>query len=281
MIFISSACAKKRRIGDAIAEIVSYGFRHIELTGGTEYYPHIEDELRELKERYALTYLVHNYFPPSTVPFVLNLASANPDVVAASLENIREALRLSQLFGATKYSFHAGFLVDIQAEHVGKSMAKDLLCDEDVALRRFCHGVQTVQEMAGDIRIYIENNVIAQHNFETYDRRNPALMTDHAGFLRLKRVIDFHCLLDVAHLKVSATVLGHDFEHELALMMPGTEYLHISDNDGWADQNQPLCLESALWSTLQQYDLKDKTISLEIYSGMKDVVRSYELLSGL
>ena len=75
MIYVSSACVKARRIGDAVQQLADAGFTCIELSGGTIHYSGWKTDLFKLKEENGLHYLFHNYFPPPEKPFVLNLAS--------------------------------------------------------------------------------------------------------------------------------------------------------------------------------------------------------------
>ena len=86
-------------------------------------------------------------------------------------------------------------------------------------------------------------------------------------------------LLDVAHLKVSAKTLGLNWESEFENMINESNYIHISDNDGFHDLNNQLAKSSSLSSMLRQSDTKNKDFTLEIYDDMKAIKNSYEILS--
>ena len=75
MIYISSACVKFKRIEDSVEYLHQQGFNNIELSGGTEYYDHDQliNNLKKLKSRLGLNYIIHNYFPPPKNPFILNV----------------------------------------------------------------------------------------------------------------------------------------------------------------------------------------------------------------
>jgi len=45
VIYISTACVKNTKIKNSVEELASNGFRHIELSGGTEYYDNFEIDL--------------------------------------------------------------------------------------------------------------------------------------------------------------------------------------------------------------------------------------------
>ena len=85
-LFISSSCVNANTIKESVINLAEAGFRKIELSGGTKYYDRIEFDILELKERYDLNLLLHNYFPPPRDPFMLNLASLNNDVYKKSIE---------------------------------------------------------------------------------------------------------------------------------------------------------------------------------------------------
>ena len=65
MIYVSSACVRRDTIKESVEELAQSGFKSIELSGGTEYYQGYQESLLELKNKYNLNYLLHNYFPPS------------------------------------------------------------------------------------------------------------------------------------------------------------------------------------------------------------------------
>ena len=95
----------------------------------------------------------------------------------------------------------------------------------------------------------------------------------------LKEKINFNLLLDVAHLKVSSKTLGLDFENEFQNMMSASNYIHVSDNDGFHDLNDQLIKSSSLLTMLEQSDTKNKDFTLEVYDGMDTIKKSYEALS--
>ena len=129
MIYVSSFCSKQKKIGSAIRELAEHGFRNIELSGGTEYYEGYEEDIFDLKEKYNLKFLVHNYFPPPKDDFVLNLASLDDAIFERSFEQLRKAIRLASLLGADKFGFHAGFYVDIRVDELGKAISAHNLWD--------------------------------------------------------------------------------------------------------------------------------------------------------
>ena len=126
--------------------------------------------------------------------------------------------------------------------------------------------------------IFIENNVFSKTNSETFNGENPLMMTNFSEYKALKEKIDFQLLLDVAHLKVSANTLGLNWENEFENMMNESNYIHISDNDGFHDLNNQLKKSSSLLAMIRQADTFNKDFTLEIYDDMYAIKTSYEFL---
>lgn len=278
MIYVSSSCVKHKKIKDSVLDLVRNGFKNIELSGGTEYYEGFDKDLLELQDKHNLNYLCHNYFPPPTEHFVLNLASLNDTIYNNSFEHIKKSIELSQKLGADKFGFHAGFFIDIKVSEIGKKISKEALYNTDEAVHRFCQAIKKLSIIAEDIKLYIENNVFSSTNYKTYQGENFFMLTNSNDFYKLKDEINFNLLLDVAHLKVSAHTLNLNFEDELSHMIKYSDYIHISDNDGLHDLNRPLTIDSNLVNLLKTSDLKNKDFTLEIYDKMDKIKETHEIL---
>jgi sugar phosphate isomerase/epimerase len=279
MIYISSSCIPSVKIKDSVQELALNGFKNIELSGGTDYYEGFEDDLLVLKDKYNLSYRCHNYFPPPKEHFVINLASLNDSIFQKSLDHIKKAISLSKLLGARKYGFHAGFLIDIDVSEIGKKIAKTNLFSRQESISRFCLAYENIKNNIDGVDLYIENNVLSKTNFETYKGVNALMMTNFSEYESLKEKIDFNLLLDLAHLKVSVRTLGLNWEDEFESMMGESNYIHISDNDGFHDLNNQLTRSSSLLSMLKQSNTSKKDFTLEIYDGMDAIKKSYDILS--
>lgn len=282
MIYISSACSPEKKIDNAIEDLAGNGFRHIELTGGTFYFPGYESRLFELKKKYKLDFLIHNYFPPPEDPFILNLASLKSDIYAKSMAHLRKALELTRRMGGDRFGFHAGFLVDRPVSEIGKQFGKSDLYNRKKAGDQFVKGFLDLKAEFGDIALYLENNVYSSSNGKIYGISEPPFMLLRLeDYLMLKQQIDFKLLLDVGHLMVSANTLGVDFDKEFNQMFELSDYIHISSNDRLHDQNLGLTRDSQLFESLNKCCWEGKTVTLEIYEGMDALRRSYSILSGL
>ncbi len=280
MIFVSSACARHDRIDQSVMELAEAGFRNIELTGGTSRYEGFEDDLLTLKNKYNLQYRCHNYFPPPSEHFVMNLASMNDEIYEQTMRQIREALTLSRSLGATKYGVHAGFLTDIKTTEIGQSISKRGIADPQVALARFQTAFEQLDQFAAQcgVTLYVENNVISEKNYRNYDGSNLFLLTLHDDFLEMSKMFSFELLLDLAHLKVSCASLGKSFAEETGKMLKVSNYIHVSENDGTADSNQGLYPECSILKALNAHGADDFDVTLEVYSGLSETIKSYELI---
>ena len=279
MIYLSSACSTKKKIGEAVQEIANLGFKNIELTGGTQYYDEYERDLLKLQDKYHLNYLVHNYFPPPQESFVLNLASLNQKIYQQSLEHCYNAIALSKRLNAKKLGFHAGFLIDIRVREIGGKLSKDALFEKEKAVGQFCNAFNLLKEIAEDkVTLYIENNVFSRTNSRTYKNQNPFMLTDYQSYLELKDTFEFFLLLDLGHLKVSSQSLKLSFPQEIRSLLPLSNYIHLSENDGFHDQNRGFTEDAETLKKIKQYDFSNKTITLEIYRKLETIHEDYQIV---
>lgn len=280
MIYISSSCVRFDKISESVAFLASHGFKNIELSGGTNYYPEIEDDLVELKHKYNLSYLVHNYFPPPEKHFVLNLASLNDQIFSETINHCQKAINLAEKIGAKKYGLHAGFFIDPSVNDLGKKIKKMPIVNKKDAFKKFCEGFNILNEHKGSIDLYIENNVISASNYQSYND-NVFMLTKSSEYITLKENIDFNFLLDVGHLKVSCQTLGLNFEKEFEALWNISNYIHLSDNDGFHDSNNAISSNSEIFTLLKNHKLPNKVFSLEIYDGLEELKTTYQLLNNL
>lgn len=282
MIYISSSCVKSDRIAESVMKLAEAGFANIELSGGTVPYPNLEEDLLELKSRYDLNYLCHNYFPPPTVPFVLNLASLDESVASQSMEHCKKAIDLSKKLGARKIAFHAGFLINIPVEQIGKKISSKSLFPSKKAMQSFIENLSILKSYADkEVRLYIENNVLSEENFEEFEHKNPFFFTDSNNLQDIRSKMAIDILLDMAHLKVSCRSLSLNFVREAKELLSQTDYIHLSDNDGKRDTNNAIDSKSEILDILSQFDLNKYTITLETYSNLEEIRKSYDLIEKL
>ena len=269
------------KIIDAVNLLHKNGFKNVELSGGLSYSDSTERDLIGLKTKYGLDYICHNYFPPAKEAFVLNLASLNDDIYRRTLRHLEKTIKLSKKLGAKKFGFHAGFFLDPEVRELGRDLSYRKLFDRDKCLRRFCEGFNILKKMAGDLELYLENHIVSKANLETFGNVTPFMLATYEEYERLRKMIDFKLLLDTGHLKVSSASFGLNYADELDEMIKASDYLHVSDNNGLADQHRHLSAIGDLSRQLVSYALEDKTITLETRGEMKNIKASYNLIEGV
>lgn len=281
MIYVSSSCVKSTFINESVEKLAEEGFKNIELSGGTKPYPNLEQDLLALQDKYGLNYLCHNYFPPPEIPFVINIASLDDKIHELSMENISEAIKLSKKLGADRFGFHAGFLLNIPIKEIGKKISKEKLFDRSQAETKFVDSIKKLQSEFSDMELYIENNVLSGANFASFEQENPFFLCSSDSYEYFKEKVDFKLLLDLAHLKVSSETLNLNFNDELDHLIQRSDYIHISDNDAKVDSNGALREGSDMFNKLSGYNLKNKTITLEIYDSIDEIKKSMDLIKSL
>lgn len=282
MIYVSSSCVKESQICDSVARLVALGFKNIELSGGTEHYDELENDLLGLKDRHGLNFLLHNYFPPPQKSFIANIASLDEEIYQASIAHYGKAINLSRRLNAKKFGLHAGYLMDFKTVEAGRKIGRYDLANRADALHRMISALEMLTEMAGDeIELYLENNVLSETNRETYKGETPLLLVNRNDYDELIGMTKFNLLFDLAHFKVSQTSNREDFEANCTALLSVSDYIHLSGNDGFADQNKSLLDDRELLSVLTQKNLAGKTITLEIYDGENSINESYEYLGAL
>ena len=279
MIYVSSHISNNKRIADQVIALSKVGFKNIELTGGTDYYPDYVKDLKRLKNDFNLNYRLHNYFPPPEHHFVFNLASLDEEVSEASIEHAKRSISLSRELDSYKIGFHAGFFIHIASNELGTDIPTRELYNESEATDNFVENLNYLEQFAGDdFKIYIENNVVSTRNKKRYPDRNPSMLTSFKDFINLKEKVDFNFLLDVAHLKVSSNSLDLDFYQEFNSLITNTDYVHLSDNDSVEDQNKLLEEDSDVLALVKEIELINHDFTLEIYDKIDNILLSHKNL---
>jgi sugar phosphate isomerase/epimerase len=282
MIYVSSSCVNATKIEKAIKILVEEGFTNIELSGGTHYDEDALNKLIQLKKDHNINFLLHNYFPTPANSFVLNLASLEPEISTFSLEHVKKAIDWSIALNAEKYAFHAGFLINIPLNQIGKKIEKVQLFDVKSAIGEFEKNLSSIVEYNNErVQLYIENNVLSQANYQSFDSVDPFFFTSSENLGEFKKPKSLNILLDAAHLKVSCNSLSLNFEKEFKKLYAQTDYFHISDNDGKSDSNQGLKEDSELFNVLARNWKSDKVVTIEVYSGMDDIKNTHRILEKL
>lgn len=272
-LWLSSGAFKTSDIEQMLSIARTNGITNVELSSGLAYQPKTRQLLKEEVERGMLNFLVHNYFPAPETPFVLNIASLDPDDLKKTEIFGADAIRLADEFGAPFYSIHAGFAANLCPEHLGKpEYLANALTSEDIDREQaYKIMIETTHQLAKQaanlgLELLIENNVISPKFLEKMPV-NPLLLTEAQEILQFFKDVDrpnVGLLLDVAHTRVSALAQGWSAEQFVELVGEHVRCLHLSDNDGRQDNNQRITADS--WFIPYLSDFKNCEIVIEVYN---------------
>jgi sugar phosphate isomerase/epimerase len=238
-VYASTAAVESpRELWTILDDFADAGLAEVELGHAeVEEGEHLAERLRER----PLRYLVHNYFPPPRESFVLNLASADPEVAERSLGLVVGALELASQIGAPLYAVHSGFITD----PIGFDGTSFILpapassADAARANERFLTALETAIAHAArlDVTLLIENSVCT----EALRGKLLALGPDEmAAVFAALPAPGFGLLLDTGHLNVTARTLGFDRLAYVDAVASHVRAWHVHDNDGAVDSHLPI-----------------------------------------
>ena len=280
MIYVSTSYGTERASTDIVRELIEHGILHIELSGGPSPEKDLLAKLVDLKKEHNCHFRLHNYFPPPETDFIINLASTNEQTYQLSINHLKKAITWSEILASDRYGFHAGFLIDLTVDDLGRTVNWQNWTDIDEKKRRFHEAVRELEifGQARGVEVYIENNVLTPENYRRFNNHSPFLLTtinEIEHYVRDGRKV----LIDIAHLKVSARAQDFNLSEAVSRSLEMSDYLHISDNNGIVDSNGPVERDSPLLDCLRKGDMRGKTITLEVYSNMDAILRTRENLS--
>lgn len=281
MIYVSSSCLKNNNITEIICQLADRGIQNIELSGGTDYYDGMEHDLKRLKEKYQLNYVCHAYFPPPRKPFVVNLASCNDVLYRKSIEHYDNCIELLKKIDCNVLSVHAGFLLEIDKDEIGRKLCNTVIYDKEEAYSRFCSAYERLSRKCKEqnIRLYLENNVLSRENYQGFEYQNYFMMTDYESIMYMKEQIDFELLLDLGHLRVSADTLGLDYKQECSKLKKYVRWIHISENNGIYDEHKPLRKDSIILKEFHDIVYSGINVTLETTGKTDEILNSMKLLN--
>jgi len=277
MIYISTGGFSKQPSWQTCELLSNFGIHAFELSGGS----YDKNQLNILKSLTSnFNFQVHNYFPPPELPFVFNLASLNQEVAKMSMRHAEKSMQWSVELNRPVYSFHAGFMLDVQVSDLGKVIKDRSLFDITESKNWFLERVNSLSDRARELGVdlLIENNVLSQRNSLEYETP-PFLMLTSSDCIEIMHQTpdNVNMLVDVAHLKVSAKSLGFSPIDFLKQCDPWIVAYHLSDNDGKEDSNSKVEANSWFWPYLKT-DLD--YYSLEIYNiSPQDLLQQHSFTS--
>lgn len=259
-VYASTGAFTTRSLPEIVGQCRDWGIPALELSSGAEHMPGFDAYVAEL-EASGLELAVHNYFPAPEVPFVLNLGAVDPETLAKSRAHVSACIKLAARLGAPYYSVHSAFVLTLTADVLGKpELQAELAARNGLPDRQLVHAtfVESLKLLAAEaqahgIGLLVENNVVSAHYLAT-QKTDPFLMTRAEDIEALLAEVGSDALgilVDVAHAKVSAHALGFDAGDWLKRLVPLARCLHLSDNDGLHDSNQPFGPDAWFWPLLK------------------------------
>ena len=271
-LWFSSGAFNTINVTGVLAEARELGIQGIELSSGLKCSAEETQLLHAEHAAGSQRFLVHNYFPAPHKPFVLNVATLDPDSLHASMQLARDALTLAHDLDAPFYSVHAGFAARLRPEQLGKpqEQAASLSAGDINRAEAYEAMIENVRELADFARplgvdLLIENNVISPLYLEKMPV-NPLLLTEGREICRFFDDLErdnVGLLLDVAHTRVSATALDFRPNDFIDQVFAHVRCLHLSDNNGREDSNQPFGADA--WFVPRLAEFKHCEIVVEAY----------------
>jgi sugar phosphate isomerase/epimerase len=224
-IYVSTSCLKDGKDLFFVLDLYSKcGIQNIELGSNHDYVEGMEELLKRHSKK---NFIVHNYFPPAKVPFMMNLAAQDERTRIKSVEVSKKAIDLCSRLGYPLYSFHPGFRVE-------KTLDSDFglsshIVPYEESFKRFLISLEEIAEYArkAKVSIALEN---LEHKHEAY------MMTRPFEFkMFLETFPNMGVLVDLGHLKIASQKFGFCIEDFLGVVRYNIAAMHIHENDGRGD----------------------------------------------
>lgn len=284
LLYFSTGVFCDNRLDVIAKSCQEIGINQLELSSGVKARDDYIDIIYGLMEKNRL--LVHNYFPPPSTPFVLNLAATNKETLGLSRDHCKKAIDLCSLVNSPFYSVHSGFAIDLTPELLGRpkqqaSLEKKYLIPRKVAYEIFTESISLLNDYAKkrDVGLLVENNVVTKEHVAT-GRGEVFLMVEATEVVQLMKDVsskNLGILLDVGHLNVSSKALGYSRKQFFLDVKKYIGAYHVSDNNRLMDQNLPVTTDSWFWPHVEEPIIVP--FILEAYNlSLSDIVNQKSLI---
>ncbi|MEW5984346.1 MAG: sugar phosphate isomerase/epimerase family protein [Acidobacteriota bacterium] len=280
-VYISSTSFRNRSLAHVLAGAHEVGAGAVELSALDDWDP-------GAVLRSPHRFLLHNYCPPPSAPFVLNVASSDPETLDRSLAHCRAAIDLSAVLGAPVYAAHAGYATGLAPELLGNPRAQaglpvDAMDSYEDTYARLVASARTLTTYARSrgIRFLIENHCLSAMSGPPGRRLLPMVTSQE-----LRRLVadvgdeSFGVLADVGHLNVSAQALGFDRVAFLDDLGPCIGGFHLSDNDGVVDEHRGFGRDAWFMPIVREYRCLPITIELN-RAATDEIRRTLDVVASL
>ena len=213
----------------------------MEISSGHSYQPDFQKILLNSVSRF--NFLIHNFAPPTSDGFLVNLAAPEKKIRDKSTAFILDRIRLSKKLGADYYSFHGGFCgytFNLTAKKSIKPFSKKL------ASQYFITGLKKIIPYASrtGINIGFENNVVKKGEEKLFITCSIPEIKEIFQTIKSPRLF-LH--LDAGHLNVTARTFSFSQSEFIKQFREKIFAVHLNENNGLADQG--LNFDKSLWLT--------------------------------
>ena len=276
-IYVSTGVFKTKDFNDIIKVCLDNGLYNLELSSALD---NTLDIVGFIK-RYVndpMHYLIHNYFPSSVEPFVINLAADNQEILQKSRNHCLQAIDLSSELDSEFYSVHAGFAFKAEPYHLGNVFKDITRTSYEKAYETFVESIKILADYSKsqNKKLLVENNVITRCNLIN-GKNELLLMVTADDLIRLYKDVardNVGFLIDLGHLNVSAHTLHFDKCKFIDQIRDYIVAFHLSDNNGEEDQH--LQFNESIWFMPLLRDFPFATKIIEVYN--IEIVNMQELI---
>ena len=268
-IYISSgALSSTMSVDDMIPRLKDQGIYNLELASGARF-----ECFENIKSAAGImNFMIHNYFPVPAIPSVLNTALDEP----TTHDFVARSMAFANAVKAEIYSVHAGYVTRFKASELGNIKAQrrlEKITQEEFweSYDRFVAVVKKILKQGENkgLTVFFENNGISSQSLVPGDEAPRSHLVRAQDFQRLNvDVPKIKLLYDVAHAKISANAFSEDKETHFEAYSNAIAGLHLSDNDGITDTNDPFHEESWFFPQLRELlskALQPIPIVIEVY----------------
>jgi sugar phosphate isomerase/epimerase len=209
-------------------------------------------DLQAVAKRLRCRIFTHNYFPPARDDLIINLASADADILLASRTHAHACIDAAAAIGAELYTVHPGFLAEPMSAATTRA---DGAFDFTFAAPAGSYE-QAFQTMVESLRQLADHAArsgigLAIETEGSVTKQGVLLMERPDEYQRLLALLpQLRINLNVAHSSLSASVHGFTLEGLIQKLLPALSAIELSHNDGRQDQHLPLVADSPMLAVL-------------------------------
>ena len=288
MIYVSSAAVNSSAIENSVKKLARIGIRNISLSGGTSYSDNILKKLKDLKKKFSLNMLIHNYFPPSKKDFVLNIASNNKATRLKSINFVKKSINLARDLGIDCYTLHPGYAIELHPAQKSDYFIADnsQSISPELASANMFESLSEIREDAvkQGVRIGLENL------FPIDNAPDSSLLSIPADIIQFldyfSKDDNIGSLLDLGHLSISANYFGFNKDQFIETLSREYQHkileIHLSGNDGKKDQHTLLAPDCWQLRAAREFDLEKTPITVECRGfNTKELLNQYQMVKNI